>query len=783
MSFQNRPRRVLPLAFLCALLATVLAFSACNNPGRLKAEYVSRGEAFLKQKRYQEASIEFRNAIQIDEHLAAAHWGLTRAYEGLERYQEAFEELKRTIDLDQNNLEARAKLGNFYILGQPPNLAEAERLAKEVLARNPNFIEGHILMADVLYLQNHQQEALAELNHAIELNPQRVESYLALARYYIKLSDTAKAEETFKKALSINEASTTAHLDFARFLVQMDRPDEAEREFRRAVEIDPADHKLRLTLASFYLINRQYAKAEDAYKALADLEADRPEGPAVLADYYSSVGRFDDSVKIYQDILTKWPDYERAHYRIGEIMLQRGDLVGASAQAQSVLKHNNRDMQALLLRARVRLQSGQAKQAIEDLKEVLKQEPTSRAGLYYMAQAQLADGKIEQARAYAGDLVRFYSDDLPAKLLQVQISLASGDRQSALRAANDLWERLSKAVPDRDTSPQLLDELRVRTLTARGSADLLSNDMEGARRDFEAARQMAPQLPASYVNLASVSLRENKIDEAIGLYEQALGIDNNNYDALNGLVNNVYVTQKQFDRAHSRLSQAISAQPNNASLYFLNGQVYYKEGNAQGAESELRKTLELDSNYLSAYFLLGALYNNTNQQERAIAEYRHVIERNPEDSSAYTLIGMLEESRQNYDAAIESYRKALDIDASAALAANNLAWLYADRNKGNLDEAVRLAQNVVQNHPDEPTFMDTLGWVYYKKGLHVAAVEQFQKVVAKAGQSATYRYHLGVALAGRGDRAGARRELEQALSIGGNNFAEANDARRALHTL
>src|SRR2546425_12298826 len=114
-------------------LAALLSLSACTSPEKAKAEHVSRGEAFLKAEKFQEASIEFRNAIQIDDKFAAAHWGLARAYEGLQRAQEAFEELRKTTELDADHLDARVKLGNYYIAGAKSNpqlVAEAERLAK-----------------------------------------------------------------------------------------------------------------------------------------------------------------------------------------------------------------------------------------------------------------------------------------------------------------------------------------------------------------------------------------------------------------------------------------------------------------------------------------------------------------------------------------------------------------------------------------------------------------------------------------------------------------------------
>ena len=75
------------------------------------------------------------------------------------------------------------------------------------------------------------------------------------------------------------------------------------------------------------------------------------------------------------------------------------------------------------------------------------------------------------------------------------------------------------------------------------------------------------------------------------------------------------------------------------------------------------------------------------------------------------MIGILEDQKKNYDAAAENYRKALEKDPNAVIAANNLAWLYAVTGKGNIDEALRLAQGVVQKNPNVAGFIDTLGWV------------------------------------------------------------------------
>ena len=786
---------VLPLL---TLIAAALFLGACTTPEKAKAQHVARGQALLKDKKFQEASLEFRNALQIDDQLAEAHWGLANAYEGLQRYQEAFEEMRQVVELDPNNLDVRVKLGNYYLMGSkqsPAAITEAERLAKEVLQKNPNHIEGHVLMGSVLFAQDHKPEAFAELNRAIEVDPKRVESYLSLARFYALTKDLATAEATFQRAISVNSASALAHYEYGKFLVQLSRLDLAEAEFLKAVSVNGANREARFVLASFYLVNKRFDKAEDAYKALAELDKDKPEGRSVLADFYSAIGRLDEAIAIYKEVVAKSPDYSQGHYRFAEILMMRGDIAGAKNEIDGILKNDAKDRQAIILRARIEMRSGEPsdlKVAIEDLREVLRQEPNSRAGLYFMAEANLRLGQIDQARAFAGDLERNYPEYLPAKLMQVQINLASGDAKSALQLASQLQDRLAKAVPDRDTSPQMLADIRANTLIAHGSAALQLRDTKTARSDFLAAHDAAPGSADIYVKLAAVALAENKVDEAITFYNNAMAIDGANFNSLRGLIS-IYASQNHTDQAHARIDQAINSQPNNASLHFLKGQVYGFERNAQGAEAEFRRALEIDANYLAAYSALGALFVNTNQQDRAIAEYQKIVDRRPDNAAAYTLIGMLETSRRNIDAAIDNYRKALTKDENAIFAANNLAWLYAEYGKGNLDEAVRLAQGIVQTHPEVPSFADTLGWVYYKKGLYGAAAEQLKKAVtideaearrSNSTPSPVFRYHFGLALAGKGDKAGARREIETALRLSEKTrFAEADEARKTLTTL
>ncbi|MCA1629069.1 MAG: tetratricopeptide repeat protein [Acidobacteria bacterium] len=796
------------LPFLLATLALLLVASACSDPEKAKAEHLNRGEAYLKEKKYQEASLEFRNAVQIDDRAAQAHWGLARAYEGAGQFAQAVDEMQRTIQLDPNNLDARVRLGNYYIVAYQQNRDsrtkdEASRLAEEVLQKNPNHIEGHILRGTILFTAGDKEGALAELKKAVEIDPRRVESLISLALYYRQTGDSARAEETYQRAIGVDDRSALAHLEYARFFVQQNRMDRAEEQFLRAVEVDQQNREAHRTLVTFYIQQKRLDRAEQAARALAQLDSGKPEGTAVLGDFYSQIGRPEEAARAFQETIAKFPDYTQARYRLGELMMQKGDAAGALAQAEGVLKKNANDKQALLLRARVRMNGGaQLRDAVEDLKQVLKQEPRDQAGLYYMADAHLRLNQIEQARVFAGDLEKYYPNEIHPKLLQLQINLAAGDWQAALRQSNDLVEKLSRATPDSRVTPEMMNELRAKALTARGSAQAQLKNLAAARADFTAARDLLPNAPSSHTNLAAVAAVEKKRDEAMQHYERALQLDATSFDALNGIIG-LFAQQKEFDKAHARVDQALAVK-DSAPLHFLKGQIYGAQGGAakeqknqeleaqfaRGAEGEMRRALELDPNFVPAFNAIASLYINTDQPDQAIASLREWAAKRPDDAVPHVMIGMIEDKRQSYDKANESYRKALTIRPDHIFAANNLAWNYADHGGGNLDEAMRLAQGVVQKFPDEPGFADTLGWVYFKKGLGSAAVEQLQKAVSRAqasgGDNAAYRARLGQALAAAGRKAEARQQLQQALNTGagkGLTPAQAEEARRALATL
>jgi predicted Zn-dependent protease len=164
--------------------------------------------------------------------------------------------------------------------------------------------------------------------------------------------------------------------------------------------------------------------------------------------------------------------------------------------------------------------------------------------------------------------------------------------------------------------------------------------------------------------------------------------------------------------------------------------------------------------------------------DAARAEFDQMSQRDPKNVAAQTMAAMIVHSQNKTADAKKRYETILNADPTAAVAANNLAWIYAEEGE-RLDEALRLAQSAATKLPENPEVSDTIGWIYYKKELPALAVPAFERSVEKSPDNASYHYHLALALASSGDNRRARAAVQEALKLK-PDYAE---ARKLLSSL
>lgn len=753
--------RECPNSRLFSFTATLLVFasvmlSAC---GFSTSRLVAKGEEHLSKRKFHDALIQFRAAAESNENSAAAHWGMARALENLGQFNEALDELRKTVELDENNLYAKARLGNYFLLIKPPLVTEAESYQRQIIIKDPNFIEGHILQASILAVQDRpESEVVAKVEEAIAIDPSRTETYISLSRYYVTKEKYGEAEAALKRGIEASPMRALGIIEYGRFLNYANRSAEAEAQFARAVELEPLSIEAHEAFAQHFTIAKKYDRAEAEYRRLIEIQENSPESRLDLATFFEQTRRPAEAISVLNEIIAATPEYVRARYKLGQIYLAQKDPAKVNEQLDELFAINDNDVEALMLRSRLRIQESKPEQAVEDLSAVLKKFPSHRDALYLIGQAKLSIGQVDQARAFIADIERFHPNFLRVGLLKIQAETIEGKTDGSLKAATELLEKVRTAIPNADTGVVALHELQIRGLTAKGLANLELKKLPEAQADLENALRYAPDSSSALVNLAKLHTAKNELPKATELYERALGIDAQSFDAIAGMVN-IMIRTGATAAAHSKISGLIDRNAGRAdvlaSLRYLNADVFSAEGNEAQREAELLAAIALDEDYLPAYSALASIYAGRNELDKAIAQFSQIIAKRP-TASVHTMLGILEDARSNTAVAEEHYRKALSLDPDSAIAANNLAWMIAE-NQGNLDEALQLATASIAKGPDVAVYYDTLGWVYYRKGLYSSAAKQMRRAIELdeiSGRKAdpAFRERLGIILAATTER-------------------------------
>ena len=131
------PVRLLSTPLLSLLLAAaVLASSGCGGAQARLARHLEKGEAFLADKNFDKALVEFQNALQIAPKDPRARLEMGIVDEKIGNPREAAQFYQASIDVSPDNTEARARLARLYLFSGAPE--QAMELIRPALEKHPD---------------------------------------------------------------------------------------------------------------------------------------------------------------------------------------------------------------------------------------------------------------------------------------------------------------------------------------------------------------------------------------------------------------------------------------------------------------------------------------------------------------------------------------------------------------------------------------------------------------------------------------------------------------------
>jgi len=110
----------------------------------------------------------------------------------------------------------------------------------------------------------------------------------------------------------------------------------------------------------------------------------------------------------------------------------------------------------------------------------------------------------------------------------------------------------------------------------------------------------------------------------------------------------------------------------------------------------------------------------------------------------------------------------LEVDPEHANALNFIGYSWADK-EINLDKAEEMIKKALEKKPDDGYIIDSLGWVYFKRGEYEKALIEIDKAYQKLPNDPTIAEHLGDVYAILKNYAKAKEHYERSITLEKDN--------------
>jgi tetratricopeptide (TPR) repeat protein len=758
-------RQRIVFSLLLVMAAFILAASsACSRDPKVQAEkHYARAEKFIHQNNTDAAIIELRSAIQLNPKLAKAHFELANLELQRGAPQIAFGEYVATTRADQKHREAQIIVGE--ILARAGNFPEAKGQAELILSNWPDEKVGALLLAESSFGLQDYKQARALVEEVLSSDPNNVRALCDLAFLELQEKKVAEGEATLRRAWQLDPKATSAVSSLNNVFELSGDLQNAEAVLKEALAQNPGNASFEMLLANFYMRHQRWADAEPLYRQIQQSSKGEGEYRLTLAEFYMTTNRPKDAETEYQRLLGVNKKDWQSLRGLALAYLADKQYGNAREAVDRLLKNNSKDWQALALNGKLLLATGKPAEAVAELQKSHKANPVSAEVGFDLAQAYIAAGKIDEAQGALEEVLKIDSSYPNAMNTLASIQLSQGHVDQALQ---DLTK-------EAESKPNALGTY---LLLAEGYIG--KGDFAAAERVLNAATLLATTGPAKgavYQTQAKLKLAQKQYSLAAKLASDSLDNRPRSTGALAVLAES-YVAQKQTDLGIATIQARLQQTPDWAQGFEILGSLAQRTGRYSVALSEFNQALNINPKLTSASLGLAETYFQSQQFEQARQQFEKVAAENDSNRSfAMLRIGQIYERKGDFVNARQAYESALAANSANVPAKNNLAWIYAEHG-GNIDEALKLAEEAKEQAPNDPGIADTLGWIYVKKGAYQAAIENLKTSAAKDPRNGSYLYHLGTAYYKLGRNDEARKELEAALKA--PNFGEAADARNML---
>lgn len=725
-----------------------------------KQDKVELANCYMQLRKYPEAEALYNEVAKVDPGHAEAVRGMAVVTEAEGKMKEHQEWIMRAYELvPQDPYVSEKRLSADEV--KPANRAKAIVQREEIRKKDPQNAMNLVRLAWLYEVSGQPKMAEAILQDLYErsMKTDPIQGAELWLQFLVRQNNSGEIENVLNRLVDNPKDAVGAWVLRGNIRMAQRKQDlvpEAEKSFKTAIDKDPKDIRGHLAMAKFLATTGKWADAAQQLREVLAIESSINVEKQLIGCLINA--------NLYDEAKTRAQRLSNSAPNDPEVCVLMNLLCRHDQNLDEALKYLNRAVEAnpkladpLLRRADLMIVRQDLDKAREDIQSVRRQESPSAEDLMVAAGFYVRMHDLDRAKDTYGEIRKAYPRYLPALGELCGIFMEKKD-----------WVPFDRTVEDAlgidpGAYPFLL--VQAKGYQRRGMD-------EEAIKCLEAAFKISQdgQVVVAYVNALldrkDIATARKVLDQVAKNTSLATAIEAFRARAL--------VLEKKDAEAQVLFSKTLQ-DASGDQLGFVVAQVEAAYGEKEGL-AKMQSWMSLRPNDALMLMHLGTWYarvrtpENLAKAAEMFAKARDTTDKPGLKLEAQISLGEVLQGLKKNDEAEKCYLAVLKTNPDVPNCLNNLAYLYAETNRGK--EALEYAKKAKELMPNNADVLDTYGWALAKCEQYDEARQVLQAALLSSNPSVVCRVHLGYVFEKTGDLTNARTQYQSVLEILGAKTEE-----------
>ena len=448
-----------------------------------------------------------------------------------------------------------------------------------------------------------------------------------------------------------------------------------------------------------------------------------------MADVYSAARNYDSAITVLEMASIIEPNNVSLYYKLARLYEISKPLEAISVY-EKLIDIIGPDWNLLIRIGELYEKTGNIDLALESIERLLEIDPSNNQIKILLLDFNQRAGNYDKAIRIADDMLELTPHDVLIREKKALLLISKEDWEAASDEFNYIIE---------DETVNL--EAKINIAASYYEKSIIDSSLlPVAKNLFERIDKDTTDWQVK-MYLGAIALSEG--DDSLAIENFKFVTENANWNVqawirLGGLL----YDNKKYDEASKLMYEAIESFPQDFAVNFILGLSLVQLEKQEVAEDYLRKAVDLNPNDINALSAYSYTLSQLKKNEDAIHYINHALRIEPDDVNLIGTLGMIYNSINMYAESDSAYEKALELDPENSLINNNYSYALAVRGE-QLERALEMVKISIAADSLNSSYLDTIGWVYFKLGDFVLAKKYLEKAIEVGGDSAVMLDHLG----------------------------------------